>query len=99
MGLGLREVPHRPLIQASQHAMDYIIPFWTSVLMQAEMELGSVVKNLPANAGDPRDAGLIARSGRSPEEENDNALQNCCLSNPKDRGTWQAVHGVTKSLT
>ena len=27
---------------------------------------GSVVKNLPANAGDARDMGLIPRSGRSP---------------------------------
>ena len=76
MGLGLREVPHRPRIQASQRAMDYIIPFWTSVLMQAEMELGSVVKNPPANAGDPRDAGLIAGSGRSPEEKIGNPLHN-----------------------
>ena len=80
LGLGLREVPHRPRIQASQHAMDYIIPFWTSVLMQAEMELCSVVKNPPASAGDPRDAGLIAGSGRSPEEKNGNPLHNLkCL--------------------
>ena len=27
----------------------------------------SVVKNLPANAGDTRDVGLIPESGRSPE--------------------------------
>ena len=27
----------------------------------------SVVKNLPTNAGDPRDVGLIPESGRSPE--------------------------------
>ena len=29
---------------------------------------GSVVKNLPANAGGARDMGLIPGSGRSPEE-------------------------------
>jgi len=36
---------------------------------------GSVVKNLPANAGDTRDADLIPRSGRSSGEGNDNLLQ------------------------
>ena len=37
---------------------------------------GSVVKNLPANAGD---VGLILGSGRSPGERNGNALQYSCL--------------------
>ena len=35
----------------------------------------SVVKNLPANAGDVRDTGLIPRSGRSPRVGNGNTLQ------------------------
>ena len=56
---------------------------------------GSVVKNLPANAGDP---GSITGSGRSPEGRNGNPLQNSCLENPMDRGAWQdTVHGVTQS--
>ena len=46
---------------------------------------GSVVKNLPANAGDP---GLIFGLGRSPGEGNDNPLQYCCLENPMDGGGW-----------
>ena len=33
---------------------------------------GSVVKNLPANAGDSRDAGLIPGSERFPGEGNGN---------------------------
>jgi len=33
---------------------------------------GSVVKNLPANAGDTGDAGLILGLGRSPGEGNGN---------------------------
>ena len=37
------------------------------------MEL--VVKNLPANAGDIRDVGLIPWWGRFPEVENGNPLQ------------------------
>jgi len=55
---------------------------------------GSVVKNLPAKAGD---AGLVPGSGRSPVEGNDNPVQYPCLGNPMDRGTWWAtVHGVAK---
>ena len=57
---------------------------------------GSVVKNLPAIAGD---VSLILGSGRSPEEGNGNPLQYSCLGNPIDRGAWRAaLHGVTKQL-
>ena len=42
----------------------------------------SVVKNLPANAGDARDAGSIAGLGRSPGEGNGSPLQYSCLENP-----------------
>ena len=59
-----------------------------------------MVKNLPANAGDVRDMGLIPGSGRSPGEGNGYPLQYSCLENPKDRGAWWAiVHRVTKSWT
>ena len=47
-----------------------------------------VLKNLPANAGDIRDRGLIPGSGRSPGEGNGNPLQYSCLENPMDRRTW-----------
>ena len=58
-----------------------------------------VVKNLPANAGDVRDVGLIPGLGRSPGEGNGNSLQYSCLENPMDREAWQAtVHGVAKEL-
>ena len=57
---------------------------------------GSVVKNLPANAGD---VGLIPGSGRSFGGGNGNPLQYSCLGNPMDRGAWQVtVHRVTKEL-
>ena len=57
-----------------------------------------VVKNLPANAGDVRDTGLIPESGRSPGGGHGNPLQYSCLENPMDRGAWQAiVHRVPKS--
>ena len=58
---------------------------------------GSVVKNMPANAGD---MGSVPRLGRSLGGRNGNPLQYSCLENPMDRGVWQAtVHGVTKSQT
>ena len=56
-----------------------------------------VVKNLPANAGDAGDMGLIPGSGRSPRG-NGNPLQYSCVENPMDRGVWQVtVNGVIKS--
>ena len=59
---------------------------------------GIAVKNPPANAGDPRDAGLILGSGRSPELGNGNSHQYSCLENPMDRRAWQAaIHGVAKN--
>ena len=59
-----------------------------------------VAKNLPANAGDAEDMGLVPGSGRFPGGGHGNPLQYSCLENPMDRGAWQAtVHGVTKSQT
>ena len=58
-----------------------------------------VVKNLPANAGDIRDAGSIPGSERSSEEGNGYTLKYSCLENSMDRGAWQAIHGVTRSQT
>ena len=61
---------------------------------------GSVVKNLPANAGDSGNEGSIPGLGRSPGEGNGNPLQYSCLGNSMDRGVWQAtVHGIAKSWT
>ena len=57
-----------------------------------------VVKNMPANAGDVRDAGSISGLGRSPGGGHDNPFQCSCLENSMDRRTWWAtVHGVAKS--
>ena len=66
---------------------------WAS---QVELE----VKNMPANAGDLRDSGLIPGSGISSGEGNGNPLWYCCLKNPMDRGSlWATIHGVAKSQT
>ena len=61
---------------------------------------GAVVKNLPASAGDGRDASLIPESGRSSGGWIGNLLQYSCLEDSMDRGHWWAtVHGVSKSRT
>ena len=52
---------------------------------------GAMVKNPPANAGDP---GSISGEG------NGTLFQYSCLENSMDRGTWWAtVHGAAKSRT
>ena len=54
----------------------------------------SVVKNLPANAGD---MGLSPGLGRYPGERHGNPLQYSCLGNSMDRGAWWAtVHGIAR---
>ena len=54
---------------------------WPSQMVQ-------LVNNLPANAGNTKDVGLIPESGRSPRERNGNPLQYSCLENSKDREAW-----------
>ena len=73
------------------------LTIWILFLLYLDFPGGSVVKNLPANAGDP---GLISESGRSPGEGNGNPLQYSCMGSPMDREAWQAtVHGVTELET
>ena len=45
-----------------------------------------MVKNLPANAGDAEDTGLIPGSGRFLGGGNGNPLQCSCQENPMNRG-------------
>jgi len=55
---------------------------------------GSVVNNLPVNAGD---SSSVPESERSSGERNGNPLQYSCLGNPMDRGPgWATVYGVAK---
>ena len=59
---------------------------------------GAGLKNLPANARDIRDVGLIPGLGKSSGVGNGNPLQYSCPENSMDRGTRQ-VHGVAESQT
>ena len=59
-----------------------------------------VVKNLPVNAGDLQDVGLIPGSGRFPGGGHGNPCHYSCQENPMDRGAWQAtIHRVAKRQT
>ena len=61
---------------------------------------GSVGKESVCNARDVGDAGLILRSGRSPEIGNGNPLQYFCLGNHMNREAWRVVvQRVAKSWT
>ena len=70
------------------------------MLMSGASQEALVIKNLPGNAGDERDVGLIPGLGRSPRVGNGNPPQYSCLENSMDRGAWWAlVYGITKSGT
>ena len=79
--------------------MNTFINFWGNVI-HYELQYGtvlmgfqgvSVVKNLPANAGDARDAGSVPQLGRFPIVGNGNSLQYSFLENPMDGETWRVT--------
>ena len=77
-----------------------LLIFLLSLLLFPSPMVVLVIKNLPANAGDLRDAGVTPGSRRSPGGGHGNPLQYSCLENSTDRGAWWAtVHKVTKSWT
>ena len=64
---------------------------------EAASQVVLVMKNLPVNAGDIRDAGSIPGAGRPPGVGHGNPLQYSCLENPMGRGAWRAtVHEITE---
>ena len=71
---------------------------WGELVFSSQVVLE--LKNLPANAGDVRDAGSIPGPGRSPGGGRGNRHQYSCQENPMDRGAWRAtVHRVARSQT
>jgi len=70
---------------------DYSIYVHTCAYARAS-QVALVVRNLPADAGGARDAGLIPGLGRSPGERNSTPLQYSCLGNPtEDPGGLQSM--------
>ena len=74
--------------------MNMCVPYvWAS-------QVALVVKNLPDNVGDVRNAGSIPGSGRFSGGGHGNPLQYSCLDNPINRGAWWAmIQRVAKSWT
>ena len=71
-----------------------------SIVLDMGFPGDTVVKNLPANAGEAGDLGWIPELGRSPGVGNGSPLQCCCLENTMDKGAWWAiVHVVAESQT
>ena len=69
--------------------MHHFLAFWLrSSVVPGVSQVVLVVKNLPAHAGDIRDAGSFPGLGRSPRGEHNNPLQYSCLENPMDREAW-----------
>ena len=60
---------------------------------------GSVVKNLPTNAGQSGDVGSVPRSGSFPGGGNGNTLQCSYLGNPLDREDWWAKRVTESDVT
>jgi len=61
---------------------------------------GTVIKNMPTNAGKGRDMGSILGLGRSPGRGHGNPFQYSCLENSMDRGAWWTIiHAIEKSWT
>ena len=79
------------------HMLCWIVLLTTKYVLEGFPD-GVVVKNLPVNAGDTRDAGSIPGLGRSPGVGNGIPLQwHSCLKNSMDRRAWQAtVYGVQR---
>ena len=83
------------IITVKLHAL-----FSIELLTKRAFPGGSVVKNLPANAGDTEDSGSIPGLGRSTGEGNGNPLQYPCLENSMDWGARKAtVQEVAKIWT
>ena len=61
---------------------------------QGASQVARVVKNLPANAGDIKNASSIPGWRRSPGDRHDNPLQYSCLETPKDTGARQAIQSM-----
>ena len=74
------------------------LDYTASSISHKGFPVGSVVKNLPENAGYARDMSLIPRLGRSPREGN-GPLQYPCPGDPMDRGIWCAITSLLSHLT
>ena len=77
-----------------------MVLIYQHLLLVRASQVMLVVKNLPANAGDMKDSGLIPGTRRYPGERNGNSLQYSLLENYMERtlvSYTESLSGVTKS--
>ena len=68
--------------------------YWVPCNCRRAPQVALVGKSPPSSAGDMREVGSIAGSGRSPGAGSGSPLQYSCPGNPVDRGAWRLiVHG------
>ena len=80
---------HGQIVGSKRRFLNFrTIGIWGQIILCWGFPGGSVVKNLPATAGD---VGSIPGLGRSPGEGSGKLLQHSCLGNAMDRGSWQAT--------
>ena len=72
---------------------------WGLTWRSGPSQVAPVAKNLPANAGEERDVGLIPGLGRSPGGGHGNPLQYSCLENPwtEEPGRLQSIESHSQT--
>ena len=83
-------VPLKFICWSSNHQSDGIWRWGSLEVNWVRREMALVVKNLPGNAGDRRDVGLIPGSGGSSGEGNGNPLQYSCLGKSHGRADYRS---------
>ena len=73
---------------SSQGHLDCCLTKYLSTVVES-FAGGSVLKNLPTNAGDTGDVGSFPGLGRSSGGGNGNPCQYSCLEDSMDRGAWR----------
>ena len=83
------------MISSEKKQTQKVHTIWFQIDKVQASQVGLVVKNPLANAGDVRVTGSNPGSGRTPGGGHSNPLRYSCLENPTDRGA--TVRRVTKT--
>ena len=67
---------------------NFLVEYIKSICVCWASQVGILVKNPPANAGDLRDEGSIPGLGRCSGGGHGHSLHYSCLENLMDRGAW-----------
>ena len=78
--------PESDLHGGTRIRLKHLSELWCYLFKGVAFPVMLVLKNLPANAGNRRDSGLVPGQGRSPGGGNGSLLQYSCLENSMERG-------------